>query len=266
MPPRCKPRSPRAQWQLKQFLYAEVLRELDEHFAAMKVRYMPIKGAYLILSGLAEKIPARKMVDIDILVEKENFSKAVDYFARCPRARLHHDEWYFEQPFYYSFAGGEVHVELHFLLNRPERFKLETERLFAEGERKGEWLWLPSAEWAMVITVCHALVHIAYYLDQSVFDDIRVMSAVPALRWERFWPLAASTGIRPFFYFLFSLADVGAPVVERGRRKEELLAAMLVVLYRNGLYHRLPSRLRRLFCELPFARKPLRLCTARRRG
>ena len=41
-------------WVFKQFIFEDVLRELDDHFQHLKIDYMPIKGAYLICSGFGE--------------------------------------------------------------------------------------------------------------------------------------------------------------------------------------------------------------------
>ena len=60
-------------WVFKQFIFEDVLRDLDDHFQHLKIDYMPIKGAYLICSGLAKQIKSRSMNDIDILVRERDF-------------------------------------------------------------------------------------------------------------------------------------------------------------------------------------------------
>ena len=68
-------------WVFKQFLYEDVLRDLDDHFQRLNIDYMPIKGAYLICAGLAQRIRSRTMVDIDILVREGDFNAVISYFS-----------------------------------------------------------------------------------------------------------------------------------------------------------------------------------------
>ncbi len=72
--------TPARQWVLNQIFYEEALKEIDEHFQKMQMSYMPIKGAYLICTGLAEKMENRFISDIDILVREKDMAEVSDYF------------------------------------------------------------------------------------------------------------------------------------------------------------------------------------------
>lgn len=71
-------------WQIRQVVYAAVLEALDALFAELHIAYMPIKGAYLICTHLAEQIPAREMIDIDLLVRPAYFKRAIALLSAHP--------------------------------------------------------------------------------------------------------------------------------------------------------------------------------------
>jgi len=220
----------------------------------MGIRFMPIKGAYLIASGLAEKMPTRHMADIDILVEKENFGAVTQYFSRLDNVRMKHDEWYFEQPFYYRFAGQEYLVEINYLLNRPERFRLPTEELFERGIQKSEVMWWPSIEDALLICICHELVHIAYQpLRAELGSEIAALRELPDFDSEEFLERCRGTGVIRFFGFLQRTS------CRPGETSyTEHLGCLLAGLYTRWGSAR-SSTIRRLLFELPYVRHPVRL-------
>jgi hypothetical protein len=241
-------------------LYAEILRELDGHFRRIGVRYMPIKGAYLILDGLAELIESRKMADIDILVEKDHFGAAADYFASLDMTTEKPDAWYFERVFMYRYGRFEVQVELHYLLNRPERFLLPTEELFARGARDGAWRWLPSREDALCIELCHVLVHVAYVVREHIFDDIRALTA-DHFDWDRFWTIARSTGVARFMralLYAYNLREGGAAPVGAVGVMDKTFARLL----HPSMSNRMPRWAKRGLLELSLVREPLQLALA----
>jgi hypothetical protein len=252
--------SPHKRWVVKQILYRDLLTELDGHFTNMDVRYMPIKGAYLILAGLAERIDAREMLDVDILVDRENFDAVCDYFARCPNTTVEDDPWYFERTVWYHLGSQRLRVEIHYLLNRPERFILPPQELFARGLQKGTFLWLPGPEDALAIAVCHALVHIAWSgLREAVFDDVSVLARMPDFAWPRFETIMAQTGIMRFRRFLFLLLERKRGLWLPGLEKRIPFWMKLLAGIFMRRYGRMPVWLQRLLFEIPFVRDPWRM-------
>jgi hypothetical protein len=248
--------SPHKRWVVKQMLYRELLAELDRHFKAMAVTYLPVKGAYLILAGLAEKIDSREMLDVDIIVSAKDFGRVRDYFAVCGQATLETDGWYFEQRVWYCLAGQRFLVEIHFLLNRPERFRLPTAELFARSLQKGDRLRLPSPEDGLAIAVCHGLVHIAWSgLRPGIFDDIAVIAGQSGFSWERFEAIMAGTGISRFMHFLFLLYERQRGPCPYPRLKRPFGLRLLAVLF-GARYGRMPMALQRLLFEIPFVADP----------
>lgn len=253
-----------AGWVYLQMLYGGLLQELDQHFRAMQVRYLPMKGAFLIAAGLAEKIPARMMVDVDILIEEENFQRAREYFSACPQLTVTADPWPFEFGVEFPNGGQQpLFVEVHHRLNRPERFHLPTADLFARGKQKGPFLWLPSLEDGLVIAICHSLVHIGWgHLQDDVFGDIEVITSCPAFSWQRFDAIMATTEVRRFSEFLFLLYEK-----RRGHKLHPDLhacaMARFIAVAFELCYRRMPVPLMRILFELPFVRHPISLIRER---
>lgn len=244
-------------WIARQFVFEGLLQELDSHFKRMDVSYMPIKGAYLIVMCLAEHIYSRRMLDIDILVRPEDFETVCDYFARCEKATFHEDLWEFEQPFYYRFNGLSIHVEIHKMINRPERFYLPTEELYARSVLKGDVLRVPGREDALLIAMCHALVHLGYYFHMDVFKDMAAITSCGDFKWDRFWKGAKKTGIKRFIEFLFLLHPDKKLLSEARCGYRRSLKAWKW-LYEH-VYASLPPLGKRVLFELPFARQPIKL-------
>ncbi|MFP4418698.1 MAG: nucleotidyltransferase family protein [Chitinispirillaceae bacterium] len=244
-------------WIARQFLFEGLLQELDAHFCRMGIAYMPIKGAYLICAGLAEKIRVRRMIDIDILVHPDSFDAVNRYFCRCEKARLHEDKWRFEQPFYYRYRGMSVHVEIHRMVNRPERFFLPAEYLFERSISSGKYLRLPRREDALLIACCHTLAHLGYYLHEDVFKDMLAIGECTDFDWDEFWEGAKKTGIRPFIEFLF-LLHPNERLKVSASRSYGVFPGMWAAMFEKT-YHKLPCWGRRMLFELPFVRQPLRL-------
>jgi hypothetical protein len=254
--------SPHKRWVVKQILYRDLLAELDSHFVAMGVDYMPVKGAYLILAGLAGQIEAREMLDVDIIVAEHDFVRVRDHFAACGRAELFVDEWYFEQPLMYTLGRQRLMVEIHYLLNRPERFRLPTEALFERSLQTGIRLRLPCPEDALAIAVCHGLVHIAWSgFRDEVFNDVAVIASVPDFSWERFNRIMAVTGITRFMHFFFLVQERKLRRSTYPYLRRLLLLRMLAALFCT-CYGRLPYFVQRLLFEIPFVREPRALIAA----
>jgi hypothetical protein len=245
-------------WVFQQFLYAEVLCRLDKHFTGLKIGYMPIKGAYLIASGLAEKMPFRRMVDIDILLRPADFARASDYFKGQNNVRMVDNYWPFETSFYFQSGQTSVSIELHRQLNYPERFTLPAETLFSRSIRSKGMLVLPCPEDSLIIFLCHLFVHIGFELGDTAFDEIELLCTRNNFSWQKFREFSSPTGLEPFFYYILRLFE------KRKKRgimagKPTPYAVLCARMIGMEEYNKMPGFLRRLLLEIPFARKPLSL-------
>lgn len=255
--------SGRRAWAIKQLLFGDILNELEEHFAHIGVRYMPIKGAYLIASGLSEKIPERRMDDIDILVQSEHVQTVIDHYSAIPSVRLADNYWPFERNLFLSHQGVETCVELHWGLAYPERFELDPRDLFHRGWQAGRSLVLPCREDALLILVCHTLVHIGFELRETVFDEISLICADSSFRWDVFWNNATEVGIDRFAGLLFGW--YGSRTDERLPDKGyDVYTGILVSVLGERGYRTAPWWAKRLFWELPYTRKPVELVRRKR--
>lgn len=250
--PRLVTDTDRLHWRAAQALYAELLEDLDEEFTRAGIEYMPIKGAYLIKAGLAPTLDFREMDDIDILVRERDFARVVEHFRASDKATLHEDKWFFEQPLVYKARGITGRVEVNFLLNRRERFLLETDELFDRSVPDGEFCRLPSPEDAALITICHVLVHIAWTIRESAFREVEVISGQEGFSWEKFWMRAERTGVRGFVVrYLRKFRPKG--------RENRLPTEVYSGPSNLSRYYRLSVPMRRLLWELTYVRKPFAL-------
>jgi Uncharacterised nucleotidyltransferase len=245
-------------WVFQQFQYSEVLYRLDKHFAQLGIRYMPIKGAYLIASGLAEKMPYRRMVDIDILLLPADFARASDYFKGLNNVRMVDNYWPFETSFYFQCGHINVFVELHRQLNYPERFTLPAETLFSRTIRSKGLRELPCPEDSLIIFLCHLFVHIAFELCDMAFDEIELLCTQNNFSWEKFQKLSSPTGLGPFFYYILRLFEKRKRLgIQAG--VPTMYAVLCARMIGMREYEKMPRFLKRLLLEIPFARKPLSL-------
>lgn len=221
----------------------------------MKVRYMPVKGAYLIASGLSRNFVNRKMRDIDILVRKDDFKKVTQYFKSLKEAEFVNSYWEFEQPFIYHLDNQKIYLEIHYLINAPSRFLLSTDDLFDRGIEVNKFCVFPSPADAMLIHICHQLLHIYKSFDKSFFYEIKVLEKQEGYRWEQFWNYAENTGIKPFIWLMIkmysNITGLKIPAPDWG------------TFYTSILFHisferfsRLNPFSRKLLLEIPFVRNP----------
>jgi hypothetical protein len=246
-------------WALQQLLYAEVLRRLDTLFTELSIKYMPIKGAYLIARGLAAAMPSRKMADIDILLLPMNFAQASDYFRHLDCVRVSENYWPFETSFFFRLGSNNAYVELHSQLNFPQRFLLPATDLFARALPAGGQRVLPSAEDALLILICHALVHIAVEFRETVFPEISCLCGQEDFSWERFWKLAEGTGIKGFIGCVLSryAQETGAHMIVPEVSAASAYSKFSGLLLKREVYGAMPALLRKLLLEIPFVRDPL---------
>jgi hypothetical protein len=247
--------SPEDLWKYLQAISAEILDELEVHFSHLNVLYMPIKGAYLLRSNLAGKMKYRRMDDIDILVEEKDFERVCDYFRSLPNVIFLKHKWYFEKEFDYAFGTYHCHLEIHHLLNYPARFDLPAQALFGRSMRTSGMYVLPCHEDALLILLCHALVHIAYELRDTIFEEIALLSDRDGFSWKRFWEYAESTGIRRFItLMLCSYARQTGNAVSL--YSNPLALRLMAPVLSKRYYSRMPFFAKKMLLEIPFLRQP----------
>jgi hypothetical protein len=258
-------------WALRQLLFSEVVRRLDHHFTELNVRYMPIKGAYLILSGCAEKMKRRDMHDIDILVRESDLQKASDYFFACagivPLTYFKDNYRPYETSFNYMVNEAAVRVELHSRLNFPQRFTLETAALFSRGRPTSGLMLLPSAEDSLIIFLCHLFTHLPLEWRETTWEEMALLYGQAGFSWDVFWKSAGGTGLKSFMTFMLHLCGAGQETLAGAGRPSPYITALSRLIGRDTL-PRMPRPLRRLLLEIPFVKNPVWLalnkCEARR--
>ena len=252
--------TPAKKWALTQIFYQDVLNEIDTHFHKLNIEYMPIKGAYLICSGLAEKMKERFISDIDILVQEKDMQKSSDYFMGLENTELkvYYKDNYrqTETIFYYSIGDVKICVEIHDLLNFPERFLLPTSDLFAHSTASGSVMRLPLPEDALLIFLCHLQSHIPYEFRESNMEEINIIASQDGFNWKTFWSQCPSTGIEAFIYFIIKLYQKKYPVIMLPSHRY-IYSDLLAGLFNEKLYINMPYLMRRFFLELPFVRRPM---------
>jgi hypothetical protein len=250
-------------WVLRQAVYGRLLERIDGLFGRHAVAYMPIKGAWLICSGLAERLSERAMDDIDLLVRPDDFDRAAALVAASSEATEVHSSWPFEREFMWRAAGFTMHVEIHRAINYDERFRLTADELFERaGERRGQRL-LPTAEDALAILICHKLVHVVASFDQRGIEEIVLLVTCPDFRWERFWQIADSAGVRSFATLVlrYVALETGISVPFGTQRMPYVDLLVRLVPWRR--YDTLPRLCRRMLLEAPFVRDPVGLLVQR---
>jgi hypothetical protein len=248
------------QWVLTQMVYQEVLEELDGHFRGCRIPYMPIKGAYLICSGLSAKMPVRQMQDIDILVNEQDMRKASDYFQQLSTVimKCYYTDNYrpTETSFMYPVGDSYVLVEVHSRLNFAERFVLPAAMLFARSHDGDEIKRLPSPEDALLIHLCHLQSHIPFEFRPETMVEINLLVSQEGFDWKVFWKHSSATGIEPFIYFILKLYHKIYPVRILPSKKH-FYADIMAYLFTEPRYNHAPEWVRRIFLDLPFVRKPM---------
>lgn len=248
-------------WVVRQVVFMEALCTLDGIFSQIGIEYMPVKGAHLLCIGLAEKIAARQMIDIDLLVREPDFDRCIDMLSADPRCiRLAPDPWSFEQPFHLRQGGHLVRFELHRALNRPERFSLDTAALFCRSSARTAMCRIMTHEDALVILVCHTLVHIVDGIRQQVFGEIALLANTEGFVPELFFSRMCETGIKRFANaLLVAAARSGYDMTRLGPVHASRLAVALLTIKSPGRSKGVLSLLFRVFVELFFVRHPFSL-------
>ncbi len=222
----------------------------------MAIPYMPIKGAYLIASGLASGLVSRKMKDIDILVKKENFKEVVDYFGSLTETQLIPGYFDYEQPFIYQCCNRKIYLEIKYQICASARFLLSDKDLFSRGVIQNSNCVFPSPSDAMLIHVCHYLHHIYKRFDNSFFEEIALLEGQKEFSWKDFWIRAEKTGIKPFVWLMISLYSKNYQKKTDSPDWSNPYTRILLKFSLNW-YAGLNPSIRRIILEIPFVRRPL---------
>ena len=254
------PSTANREWTIRQLLVQHCCEQLDTHFTLLGVRYMPVKGAFLICSGLASHLQSRTMLDIDLLIEHEHdLPRVTDYFFSLENVRpLHCYSRSFQSPFLYRWGHYRYPVEIHSRLDYDERYRLPTHELFQRGQNRTAMQVMPSAEDALCIAACHALTHIGYEFRETLLQEMAVLAGQESFSWNTFFPIAHSTGIDRFITFLLLMLE-RKKATRIPLPKRYLLSRCAAYLFRLLPYSRTPLPIRRLLFEFFFLRKPIPL-------
>jgi len=249
---------PNKEWVFRHFFFAEALDLLHDHFVNLQINYMPIKGAYLIASNCAGKFSDRKMVDIDILVLPKDFSQVIQHFKNVLGVQVKPNYWPFEFSFFFPCKEESVFVEIHSLLNYPERFLLPTEDLFSRSISQKPFCLFPCVEDSLIIFLCHQLVHIPFEIRTTVWQETEILSSQEGFSWDKFWELSTHTGVQQFFNMLL-LYYAKSKKVSVPLHRPSLYSRLLASIGTRKRFESMPVWLRRLVLEIPFVKNPLLL-------
>ena len=251
--------TPEKKWALSQIVYTDVLRALDYHFQKISIEYIPIKGAYLLCTGLAERMRERKICDVDILVQEKDMRIVSDYFTALDETVL--KQYYTdnyrptETSFIYKLSFAEVTVEIHSQINFSQRFLLPTIALFRRASKSGLFRSIPSCEDSILIFLCHLQTHIAFEFRKTTLDELHTLIVEQKIDWKVFWCLSLKTGIDSFNYFMLRYFErkyrypIHAP-------RYYFYSDILARAFTKKRYERLPGWAKRVFFDVPFVRNP----------
>jgi hypothetical protein len=244
--------SPQKQWVLKQMIFEDVLNRLDEHFTKLQIEYMLIKGAWFIKRGLAEKFASRRMRDIDLLVCPQDMPAVKAYFRQLPQCTEKQNYWPFEFSFFFATPGGSIYVEIHEKLNYEVRFRLPAADLLHRAAKKENFCVLVDDTDALVITICHQLVHMGVDTHRGFMDDIRVLFNYAKPDERILYQRVRGAGVVRFAQLVCFLALERWPFTDI--KKPGVYVRLAARLYRNGWYDKAPEMVRRVLWEFGFYR------------
>lgn len=246
-----------SEWKLTQVLFGQVLEEISSLFSSRSARFMPIKGAYLLLSDLAPALSERKMADIDLLLPEEEFDSTCTWFATLDNVSEAPNYWNFERSFLYTVGKNtSVYIEFHRIINFPARFILPPEELFRRAVKTNGPCVFPDATDALLIHVCHMLPHVVDGFSSQAMAEISSISSLQGFSWKEFWQRAATTGIFSFIWLVISTYRLDSSE-QQTLQIPAVRSLYTRMLLRTGLFISLKNRaMRKILFELPFVRKP----------
>lgn len=243
-------------WVLKQLFLKNVLDHLDKTLFLSNCQWMPIKGAYLIMSGLSEKITSRDMSDVDILVRPENFYTVMQIFRQDFRldgsAVFDHSA----ENVFNEFNGVQILLEIHHRLKPDYVFRLPVSELIGRGIPVTQSMILPCLEDALLIAVLHQLKgHLTHLPSTTLYGDIGAISEAPGFDWTKFWSFARETGVYRSVNMLLAMynKDCGKNIPIRQRSPHIYFIEAAI---RRKWFYRLPLLCRKLLVAIFFWRNP----------
>ncbi|MBN1983246.1 MAG: nucleotidyltransferase family protein [Chitinivibrionales bacterium] len=256
-------------WFLTQELAREALLVLDSHFTTLQLRYMPVKGAYLINSGLAAAMKNRRMCDIDILVDERDLSRATDYFCKLEGFFLqeHCDNNYInaKSQIIMNVQTLEITVEIQCCMNSPGRYHLPVQELFQRSSQSSTYRLIPSVEDSLLIFLCHFQQHIVFEFPATTFEEMHLLIEQHGFSWQRFWALAAATKIERFLSYMVSLYRTCHPETPPPPRRF-FYPRMLQRFIAIEKHHQFAQWQRRIIFDVPFMASPFSLISGKLRN
>jgi len=254
-------------WKIRQVVFGQVLDELTALFAARGFSFMPIKGAYLIMSGIAASIPQRRIRDIDLLLPPGRFDEICEWFETLKNVSPAENYWDFERSFIYKTGGADVYLELHRQINFPARFLLPAEDLFSRGVSVNTSVIFPDPADALLIHICHMLPHVVDGFSIQALEEIERYVSPDAFSWHLFWERAESTGVSGFIRLIIATCRRHT-INSHTITLPAIRSPYAGILLHFDLFATIKNRMaRKLLFELPFVRNPwwlLRYKTTRR--
>lgn len=254
--------SQNGKWAITQIILLEILEELEKEFNKINVDFMPIKGAYLISTGLSGQLENRKISDLDILVRLEDLDAASKHFAKLPQCKL--IVWYEdnyrpnESVFKYKYNDITYTIEIMNSINSDSRFLLPSFDLFKRSSMIRKNLYYPSVEDSLIIHICHLQSHIPFEFRETNVREALILIKQDTFNWDLFWKSVENTGMKRFFIFFLGFCNKSSKefVIPKNRYYFTRLTSSWFTLAR---YNRMPSFLKRIFLDIPFTRKPFEL-------
>ena len=245
-------------WKIRQLFIATMLEYIYADFARIPARCMPIKGAYLIQSGVASKMRFRRMDDVDLLVNRADYYIVKAWFLAQDTCRLYEDCYPFKFTVMYEADQMKVLLEIHSTLSQPNRFILPSEVVFDRGILAGKNVVMPSPEDALLLCICHELVHIGHELKSTIFEEMALIIQQQGFSWECFRANALKTGVCRFVELLLRWFERESGISVSFNYKN-VYSKIVASIISPAMYGRLPHIFKRIIFELPFVRSPIKL-------
>jgi len=127
---------------LRNLLYSKAFNEIVTNFNRASIRTIPLKGIEFLHSIYAHNIALRNLCDIDILVEKQNVSRAekilVDMGYKKKKTSLRSSRRNFHSVFLGSRGKQPITIELHWDVDFSESpFNLNIAELWERSRKTG---------------------------------------------------------------------------------------------------------------------------------
>lgn len=244
-----------ARWGLKCWLFEQALSQLDRELAAAGIEFVPFKGAHLLVTRPVDRLPPRRMDDIDILVRPCDYERTIDFLIRRGTAVLAGTKLReFEVELHYYGIGTRVLLDIHRAPTYAERVLLDVEGVWQRSAAQGAAMRIASPEDALLLR----LIDLHSHLSTDKLLDVSMLTAVEGFSWEAFWAVAQEAGAKRFCRFGLALHETihGTKLPGLSRRGYFRVAARLALLL--GL-DRAPRLVYRTAIDLPLSRNPGRL-------